>query len=156
MDRSASMQNHLPSTLLGVSADGCEGLRFSSFERRMMIAQWQQLVDRKKKAIMEDSSIEEQNHIGVGAAMLPGLRRPDRDYTGREERNLVARGHVLGLIFLVTVLYGWMVPGLRLGFVGDLIGYGLILILATSLLVTALSFVSVAMRAASAEDEADD
>lgn len=104
---------------------------------------------------MEDSSIDEQNRLGVGAPMLPGQRRSDRDYTGMEERSLVGRAHILGLLFLVTVVYGWMVPGLKLGPVGDLIGYGLILMLAISLLATALSFISVALRAADAEDEAD-
>lgn len=104
---------------------------------------------------MDDSSTDEQNRLGVGAPMLPGQRRPDRDYTGMEERSLVARGHILGLVFLVTVVYGWIVPVLKLGMIGDLIGYGLILILATSLLATALSFISVTMRAADAEDEAD-
>jgi len=105
---------------------------------------------------MEDSSIDEQNHIGVGAPMLPGFRGQNRDYTGFEERRLVGRAHILGLLFLTTVLYSWMTPSLELGFIGDLIGYGLVLVLAVSLLVTVLSFISAAMRAADAEDEDDD
>jgi len=85
--------------------------------------------------------------------MLPAHRGSGRDYTGPEERRLVARGHLTVFFALVAILVPRVYPFETMGLTGTVASLVIFFALLGSIALTGLSFITVAQRAAEAENE---
>lgn len=101
---------------------------------------------------MADRTAQE-DALGVGAPMLPGFRGQGRDFTGREERQLVGRGYLVGFFALVAVLVPRVYPFETMGSFGTVASLAIFFALLGSIVFAGLSFIAVAQRAAEAENE---
>lgn len=91
--------------------------------------------------------------IGVGAPMLPAHRGSSRDYTGFEERRLVARAHLAIFFALIAVLVPRVYPFETMGGFGTVASLVIFFSLLVSIVFAGLSFIRVAQRAVEAENE---